>query len=433
MEALMQYVWQHRLLTGADMATVDGQRVRVLDPGTLNRGPGPDFSNAKLYIGSQHWAGDVEIHVRASDWHRHGHDGDPAYGSVVLHVVDSSDTLIRRADGETIQQMVMQCDPAFSRTYQDLVGRADLDLPCAAQLARLPEVVVTDWLTALGFERVYQKAQRVVQAVEAAGGDWEQACYATLARGLGFGTNAEPFQRLAAAMPLWVLRKHSDQPRALEAMLLGQSGLLDDAPLDDDYAVALRSDYQFYRRKFSLSPLQSPGWRAGRPQNSPHRRIALLAAFVSGGFGLMGRMLECGDAEAARRLFRVQPSAYWDRHYNFASPSARALGGLGEAARTLLVVNVTVPVMMAHSMERGDDAAGDRAVGLLSQLPAERNQIVAAFARAGVPVGDAFVSQAVIQLRRAYCEPRKCLYCRFGHRLLAARALRVQPPALRAV
>ena len=115
MERLMHYVWQYRLLTPADMVTVDGRRISIIDPGRHNTDAGPDFFNAKIKIGERTWAGDVEMHVRASDWHRHHHDSDPAYDSVVLHVVDCDDAPIARRNGEIIPQMVMRCSPEFHR------------------------------------------------------------------------------------------------------------------------------------------------------------------------------------------------------------------------------------------------------------------------------------------------------------------------------
>lgn len=420
----MQYVWQHRLLMHQDLVTTDGRKVSILDPGLLNRGPGPDFFNAKVLIGDQKWAGSVEMHVRASDWHRHGHDGDAAYEGVVLHVVDSSDCTIKRPNGEEIPQLVMKCEPRFSESYDQLVQRADIDLPCAGEIKEMPEIYRQDWLTALAFERMDHKIDRIQHILSAKYGDWEETSYVTLARGMGFGTNAEPFQRLAVGTPLRFLRKHTDSPIAVEALLFGQGGLLEAMPIDEKYAVALRSEYYFYRHKFNLTPLESLGWRAGRPTNSPQRRIALLGNIITQGSGLLSRMMEVTTMTQAMELLGTPLTGYWATHYSVGVESASPLGALSRGSVELLVINVIVPLMMARGRSDGDEILTQRAMDLLHSIPGEKNHITSLFARVGLTSEDAFTSQAVIELRRSYCETRKCLYCRFGHRLLSRKARR---------
>lgn len=219
MERLMQYVWQHRLLVQTDLVTVDGRRLSIIDPGRLNTDAGPDFFNAKVKIGEHLWAGDVEVHVRASDWHRHRHDGDKAYDSVVLHVVDRDDAQICRSNGEVIPQMRMSCSPEFHRRYHELVDRADIDLPCAREIRGLSPLHLADWITSLAYERLYSKVDHIENLMRQYAGDWEQTCYVILARALGFSTNSEPMERLAMSLPLHFLRKHSDSDVAIEALM----------------------------------------------------------------------------------------------------------------------------------------------------------------------------------------------------------------------
>lgn len=435
MERLMQYVWQHRLLLTADMVTVDGRKVSVIDPGRLNTDAGPDFFNAKVRIGERIWAGDVEIHVKASDWHRHGHDGNPAYDSVVLHVVDRDDAAITRSNGETIPQMVMQCDAEFHRRYHLLVDRADIDLPCASEIASLQPLYREDWLTALGFERLYEKADRLSELVKSYNGDWEQATYVTLARALGFGTNSEPMERLARSLPLHFLRKHSDSLTAIEALFFGQAGFLATAPSGDPYVEQLRREHSFFAHKFSLRQPEPFGWKMARmrPQNFPHRRVALLAAMVCDDSRLVGRLLDAKSVDELTELFRRKLSGYWADRLTFGPPSERTYDTISKASAHILIINVAAPLLMAYGSARADDSLMERASGLLHSLPPESNSIVNLFNTAGMPCRDAFSSQAMIHLRRTLCEPRKCLYCRLGHRLLAQRArrsFRPTPPQL---
>ena len=251
----MQYIWQHRLWPATDMFTVDGRKIHVIDPGRLNTDSGPDFFNAKIYIDGRLWAGDVEIHVRATDWHRHGHD-------------------VTRPDGQTIPQMRMPCAPDFHIRYSQLVDAPAASLPCASHIAKLSRLHLSDWMSSLAYERLYAKTDRIDTILSRLSGDWESACYITIARALGFGINGDPFERLALSMPLNIVGKHSDSLIAIEALLFGQSGLI--APSDDPYVCQLQREYAFLCHKFGLKAPQSLGWKMARmrPANFPHRRIA---------------------------------------------------------------------------------------------------------------------------------------------------------------
>lgn len=426
----MQYVWQHRLWLPSDMTTVDGERVEVLDPGLLNNDAGPDFFNAKIRIGGRMWAGNVEIHVKASDWHRHGHDSDPAYDSVILHVVEHNDVRINRNDGSgQIPQLVMPCAADFSRSYHEMVNNPVAEVPCAAYIKTIPGIYLTDWLSALGFERLYEKADRVSNYAQKFNGDWGQVIYITLARALGFSTNSEPFERLAAATPLRQLMRHRDSLVTIEGALFGQAGFLDKLPDDaaaDHYVQRMKEEYAFVSHKYALNRPQYLGWKMGRmrPQNFPHRRIATLAAMIADGFSIGYNLLHVRGEDDARALFDIELRGYWSRRYNFGAPSASSVRALSRSSISTLIINVVAPVLYAYGNTMGKPELCDRAIDLLHTLAPEDNTFVRLFTAAGIDCRDAFTSQAIVQLRRNYCEGRKCLYCRIGHRYLAQKALR---------
>lgn len=422
----MQYVWQFRLWPTADMVTVDGERIEVLDPGVLNTDAGPDFFNAKVMIGGQLWIGNVEIHIRASDWMRHGHATDPAYDSVVLHVVERDDAPVYRSDGQKIPQMVMTCAADFSQRYHQMVNNPARELPCAPELGAVPGLCVSDWVTALGFERMQAKADRVLDMLERSNGSWANAIYVTAARALGFGVNAEPFELLALTTPLRDMLRHSDSSLALEAMLFGQAGMLGEGAAEDgDYPARLADEYRFMAAKYGLAPSPNIMWKMARmrPQNSPHRRIAALAAMVRGGFAMGSRLLAVESEADARALFDISLSGFWAQHYNFTAAGAGARA-FSQSSISVLIINVAVPVLYAYGTFVNDRRRQELAVDLLQSLKPERNSITDIFERAGLKIADAFASQAFIQLRKEYCLPRKCLYCRIGHKLLSAKAKR---------
>ena len=422
----MQYIWQHRLWRSEDMTTNDGRHVRVLDPGLLNTDAGPDFFNAKVEIDGQLWVGNVEMHVRASDWQRHGHNHDNAYDSVILHVVDKDDAPVYRSNGERIPQLVLQVSPLFNTSYEQLVNSRQ-QLPCASVIGQVPSITITEWIERLAFERLHGKVQRVRDILEMYNGNWEEVCYVTLSRNLGFGINNEAFERLARRTPLRLLHKHSDSLLQIEALLFGQAGMLDPAAASaDPYYIRLCTEYAFLANKFSLQPMEHEAWKMFRirPQNFPYRRIAMLAHYIEGGFRLMNAILEADGEKELRKLFQVELTGYWSNHYGFGKPTEKPSPALSNSSIDIVLINTVAPLYYAYGEITGNYALTDKAVALLESLRSEKNSIVDTFTLAGIDCDSALTSQALIELKRNYCDARKCIYCKIGHRLLSEAAHR---------
>ena len=424
MEKLMQYVWNHRLWRSEDMVTNTGKKVRVIDPGLLNTDAGPDFFNAKVEIDGRMWVGNVEIHYRASDWKRHHHDVDKAYDSVILHVVGKDDAPVRRTGGELIPQLVLEVSPQFYTDYATLVN-GTIEVSCAEKIKQVPQLTMVEWVSALAFERLHGKVQRIHEMLERFNGSWEDVCYVTLARNLGFGINNEAFERLARKTPLRLLGKHSDSIFQIEALLFGQAGMLEgNVQHADPYAQQLATEYAFLRNKFQLSPMETQAWKLFRirPQNFPYRRIAMLARFVEGGFRMMRRIVDAEDEKQMRALFDVQLSGYWATHYTFGKPHERTAAALSQRSIEIVLINTVAPLLYAYGELTDSYALTDKAIRLLEDLKPESNSIVAQFTSYGIPCPDALTSQALVQLKREYCEARKCMYCKIGHYLLSKSA-----------
>ena len=411
------------------MTTVDGRKVRIIDQGKLNKDSGPDFFNATIKLDGQTWSGDVEIHVKASDWYRHHHDTDSAYRSVILHVVEKDDATVTIPGGnQPIPQVRLICAHDFKDYFVYLTTHAIDSLPCAQQLATMEPLRVTDWITALAFERIIDKSTRIEHLLELTTGNWEETCYITLARALGTSTNSEPFQRLAQATPLRIVGKHSDNLTIIESLLLGQAGLLENDVPGNKYLASLRTEYAFLVNKFGLQRPHDLNWKTGRmrPANFPHRRIAWLARYLHGGFRLLSDLLNATTLDEARQVFRQKMEGYWTTHYNFNDTEGVSFTGISAATVDTLVINVAVPILYTYALHnlQGAEAQAmqERAIAWLEMMEPERNFITNMFTHAGLDCKNAFSTQAVIQLRRNYCEARKCIYCRFGHRLLSQRA-----------
>lgn len=424
MEKLMQYVWKHRLWRSEDMVTNTGKKVRVVDPGLLNTDAGPDFFNAKIEIDGHMWVGNVEMHYRATDWKRHHHDSDKAYDSVILHVVAKDDAPVRRTNGELIPQLVLEVSPQFNADYASLVG-ATIEVPCATKIKQVPHLTIVEWVEGLAFERLHGKVERIHQLLDSFNGSWEDVCYVTLARNFGFGINNDAFERLARRTPLRLLGKHSDSVLQIEALLFGQAGMLDaQNPGMDSYYNQLCTEYAFLSNKFQLTPMEKESWKLFRirPQNFPYRRIAMLAQFIEGGFRMMNRILEAEGEKEMRALFEVELSGYWIKHYTFGKPNERATATLSRSSIDIILINTVAPLLYAYGELTGNYEMTDKAIKLLEDLRAESNSIVSHFVAYGIDCPDALTSQALVQLKREYCDARKCIYCKIGHHLLSKAA-----------
>ena len=383
-----------------------GGSVRVLDPGVLNRDSGPDFFNAKVRIGGRTWVGNIEIHMKASDWYRHGHDADPAYDNVILHVVAHSDARVRRrSDGSELPQMSVRLPEDFYRTFAHLT-KAGAGIRCAGRIKDIDSLRRADWIETLGIERIQQKAARIEEALRDSCGDWNRACFLTLARAMGFGLNALPFEMLARSIDLNHLRRHSDNLLQMEAIFFCQAGMLDVSayPADRRYQLMCR-EYMFLARKYSMRPIPRTAWKFARtrPQNLPYRRIALLAAAMAETPDLLQRIVSSGaDEERLRALFRWQVDPYWSRRLTFGGDGQSAPNppSLSEASVSVLLINVAAPLLYAYALLHGDHDMKESALALLTGLPPEVNSIFREWRQLGVPVSHAAGSPAQIPLRR---------------------------------
>jgi hypothetical protein len=428
MEELLHYTWKHKLLPLQTLQTTDGRDVEVVDPGLHNRHSGPDFFNAKVKIGDTLWVGNVEIHLKSSDWYRHGHDQDPRYDNVVLHVVAEADTEVATHKGLWLPQLVLPVSPALSQNYEELL-RTDQYPPCYRIIPSLTKLTVHAWLAALQTERLEQKTEAIRQRAEQCGGSWEDAYFVTLARNFGFGINGDAFEQWAKNVPLSAVGKHRDDLFQVEALFLGQAGLLElqsiparyqtDA-LNEGYFAKLRNEYQYLAHKFSMKPVDYAIWRFMRlrPQNFPHIRISQLANLYYERKAGLSELLACETVDQLRDLLQTHVTPYWQTHYVFGSQSTKNLKTISVASKNLLIINTAIPMLFAVGRHRQKEELCDRAFDLLEQLKAEQNHIIRMWKECGLDVRTAGDSQALIQLKKEYCDRKDCLRCRFGFEYL---------------
>lgn len=423
-ESTLQQIWRYQIWQSPNTLTVDGEKVAIISPGKYNNGKGPDFSEARIRIDGQEWVGSVEIHVRAGDWYRHGHDRDNAYDNVILHVVAWDDAVIyRRTDGGVIPQIVINVNPAFNDTFNYLLHGKRYVLPhCGQYITSLENIIKTDWITALAFERLQRKADDIRQRLAFNNGDWCQTTFVTLARGLGFGTNAQTMEMVARSIPFRVMLKHADNPETIEALLLGQAGLLNHASPHDLYEKQLCTEHKFYAHKYGLIPVPNAVWQTSSRNgyNTPHRRLALLARITAmHSIDLGINLCESTAAGASRELFDVELNYYWTTHATFGRNITTRPYAIGRQTTDLLTINVLAPLVYHRGEQTGRDDLQDAAIEMLEHTKPENNSIVRGFNEYNFKAPDAFTSQALVQLHREYCENGRCLECRLGYRILS--------------
>ncbi len=419
MERLLHYVWKYKLYSPITLNTTDGALVSVIDPGIQNMDAGPDFFNAKVKIGDTLWAGSIEIHDRASDWKRHGHDKDKAYDSVVLHIIGNEDTTVSRTNGEQIPQALLPVPDTIRRNIDWLLHR-DESIPCLHYIKEVEPILLSSWLNTLLSERLERKTKDIFNLLEHYQMDWSEVFYITLTRNFGFGVNNDAFERLAKSLPFRYIQKQRSSSSQIEAMLFGQAGLLKEEGICHYYRL-LQQEYDFLKHKYDLQHLDTSllfkSFRI-RPVNFPHLKIAQLAALWHRYDTLFSIVLNEDDADHIKALFRVVPSDYWETHYHFRYASPKKEKVLGENALNILLINTVVPMLFAFGQKNKLTEYCERAIALLDNIPPEKNSIVTTFCQAGMQISHAGDSQALIQLKREYCEKKKCLYCRIGFQML---------------
>lgn len=421
MERLLHYVWKYKLYSATALTTTDGRNLFIIDPGIHNTDAGPDFFNAKIRIDETLWAGSVEIHDKSSDWYLHHHDQDKTYDSVILHVTACCDREVNRTTGETIPQLILSVPEAVTKNIDWLLHH-EAAFPCIGFIPEIEPLHVSSWLSVLLSERLERKTQHICSLLEQFGGDWNEVFYITLTRNFGFGVNGDAFERLAKSLPLRYIQKQRGSETQVEALLFGQAGLLEEES-EDKYYRLLQREYRFLRYKFGLSPLDMCLLRSLRirPTNFPCLKLAQLAAIWLQQDTLFSVLLEAGSPGQIKNYFRVNPSVYWKTHYHFSYASAPKDKIMGENALNVLLINTVVPMFFAYGQRNDRPEYCDRAIRLLESIPPESNSIVSAFGRAGITPLHAGDSQALIQLKREYCEKKKCLYCRIGFRFLKSK------------
>lgn len=416
-EEFLHYLWKHQLQS-VPCLTVQGEILEIVSPGIHNKDAGPDFFNAKIKIGETLWVGNAEIHTKSSDWYKHKHQEDEAYGNVILHIVAENDQVVKNKNGEEIPTLELKVQKEVYNQYLYLMQNKNW-IPCETFVSKVDSFTFFQWKERLLVERLERKTKNIEFLFLANNSSWEETFYQALATNFGFKTNALPFEMLAKSIPLNYLGKHKDDLLLLEAMLFGQAGLLPESS-NDNYTILLKKEYIHLSNKFGLTPIHKSLWKFMRlrPANFPTLRIAQFAQLIYQSNKLFSKIIETDKLSELKKMFEIQASPYWDTHYSFDKISPIKIKNFGEKAFENIVINTIVPTLFFWGKQKNNLQIKERTIEWLTQIKPEENSLIEKWRKMGVKSENAFDTQALIQLKNSYCKEKQCLNCKIGNQVI---------------
>lgn len=420
-EDFINFIWRFRLFDQKKLLTTKGEPIAIISPGYYNSHAGPDFIDVKVRIGSTTWFGSAEIHIRTSDWELHGHTRDKAYNNVILHIVYENDCRVFRNDGTEPAVLVIRpfIYKNIENRYEALIKNLNW-IPCEKQIALIQPIYIQNVLQRMLVERLEEKSRLTFSFLEKSRGDWNETVYIMLARNFGFKLNALPFELLARSLPFQILEKHKNSLFQLESLFFGQAGFLDAEP-EDEYTALLQKDYFFLKHKYSLKAIDSYLWKhlRLRPQNFPCIRLSQFTSLIHQSFSLFSKLIEINDPKVIRDLFNsVLATDYWQAHNRPGKVSRAISPDLGKESIDNILINTVSVILFSYGKYIDKNEYIERAINLLESIPIETNHIIKRFKSIGVKTLGADSSQALLQLKKKYCDQKKCLNCALGARII---------------
>ena len=419
-EDFLHYIWKHKKFRFNNLETTTGESIVVTSVGQHNFNSGPDFFNAKIKVGDQLWAGNVEIHIKSSDWFLHSHEQDQAYDNVILHVVWEDDTEVFRKDNTPIPTLQLKdvVDVTMLNNYEKLFAKQNKWINCENDFPSTDDFVLTNWLERLYLERLERKSETINTLLVASKNDWESVFFKMLTKNFGLKVNGESFFSLGQSIDFSIIRKTQSNPHVLEAFLFGQAGLLKQ-DIENAYYLDLKNEYKFLKQKFGLQnnqvlPLQ---FFRLRPSNFPTIRLSQLANLYNKHQNLFSKVIELNEVEDFYELFKVSTSDFWETHYTFQKTSKTSIKKLSKSFVDLLLINTILPIKFCYAKQKGVEIDSE-IIKIATAITSEKNNIISAFNNLKKVSKSSLDSQALIQLKTEYCDKNNCLKCAVGNQFL---------------
>lgn len=422
-EDFLHYLWKYKKFNISNLKTTCGKKVVIVTNGEHNLNAGPDFFNAQIRIGDQLWAGNVEIHLKSSDWYTHSHETNAAYDNVILHVVWQHDTDIFRKDNTSIDTIELEqlVSKEALNNYHKLFSKKQKFINCENDFPLSDEFLLNNWLERLYFERLEKKSEDISVLLKQCNNDWEAVLFKMLAKNFGLKVNGDAFLSMAKSMDFSVVRKEAAKQNQLEALLFGQAGLLN-KHIENSYFKELRDSYEYQKHKYKLNAtgvLQVQFFRL-RPPNFPTIRLSQLASLYSKNSNLFSDIIDLNIKEDIYNAIQVTTSEFWEHHYTFNRAAKLFKKRLSKPFIDLLIINTIIPIKYSYNKQLGKQVDDD-IIQLIEQLKSEDNTIINTFDSLRKDISNnALKSQALIELKTNYCDKNKCLQCAVGNAILSS-------------
>ena len=419
-EEFLHFIWKNKLYDAIE--SVDSYLdIEVIEPGLHNFDAGPDFFNAKVRVGHTIWAGNVEIHLKSSDWEKHGHHMNPAYNNVILHLVTEHDKDVFHAGGQKVLTALIRFGKRYYHKYEKLM-HSERQIACSDEFKNIDSFTLKFWLTNMLVERIESKTEYLRNLLAYCNNSWEEVFYISLARSFGFKVNSEPFEWLARSLPLVVLGRNKNNIMRIEALLFGQAGFLDDIIEAPDFML-LKKEYLYLKNKYKLKPIDKSLWKflRIRPDNFPTVRIAQFAALIHGSSHLFSKILEIEHISELYTLFKIQADKRWDSVYTFGKEAKKKPKRLSHTAIDNIIINTVLPILFLYGKEKNNESYINRTPTFFEAIKPEHNKILNKWSEIGFHAKNAFESQAIIHLFNNYCTNKRCIECHIGCKLLISK------------
>ncbi len=417
-EDFLHYIWKNNLFED-DLIDSKGHLFEIISTGMQNTDAGPDFFNAKIKFDDTIWAGNVEIHVKSSDWYKHNHHKNKAYNNVILQVVAENDKDIFTEDNKKVPTLILKYNKQLQKKYSELIGNK-YDIACSDEFIKINKFYLNTWLTNLLIERAEQKTEFVKSLFEFKNNNWEEVFYIMTARAFGFKVNALPFELLAKSLPSLILARHKNNRFQIEALLFGQAGMLENETIFEEHYLKLKKEYEFLKTKYKLQPIENHLWKflRIRPSNFPTIRISQFADLIFKSSHLFSKILETENVKELEKFFTVKPDDYWLTHYTFGNKKPRKAKKIGKSSIYSIIINTVIPILFLYGKEKDKPEITEKAIYFLENIKAEKNFITKKWENTGLEIKNAYFSQSLIQLYNEYCIKKRCLDCRIGHLII---------------
>ncbi len=417
-ELLFQYIWKHQLFdTKQLLYTTAKETLLVLQQGIQNTNAGPDFSNAKIKIGTTTWAGNIEVHLKSSDWIAHKHQHNKAYNNIILHVVYEHDKEIEMPCA--VLELKTHISQKIIHSYNTLYQSKE-KIPCANVLKDVPAITILQQQERMLYERLEQKTNYIHTLLQQYNNDWQEVFYILIARSFGLHINQDAFEQLAKSLPLKIIAKHKNNIVQVESMLYGQAGFLELQTSNDDYFLSLQKEYYYLQKVYKLKPIQNHLFKflRLRPPNFPTIRIAQLAKLLVTSTHLFSKITEAKTIHELKQFFDVETSEYWRTHVHFTTTTKNTRRHLGSNYIDTMLINAIIPTLYIYGMLQANKEISKRAITLLEKIKPEKNAVINAMQSLGVETKHAADTQALLQLKKHYCDKKLCMQCSIGYKIL---------------